>query len=414
MSAVVQDPVTGVGARGAAWGRRLASRVSVSLRPALRCVRPTGWVVAVLGVLCLVIGRWGAWRELTTVGAMSVGILLLCAIFLLGRTQVEVALRVSPQRLSVGEPPVAGDMRTTNTGARPLLGAEMELPVGSATHRFRLPVLGKGAEHTETFLVPSTRRSVVPVGPVRTRRGDPLGLFSRTVERAGVQEIFIRPRSAPLEALGAGLMRDLEGMETPALSASDLAFHALREYVPGDDMRHVHWLSSAKSDQLMVRQYLDTRRSHITVVIDVNPASYPDSEEFELVCSVAASIVRRSVVDGFQVTVVHGLQVVSEQSASELLDALCRVAPIGDSLVEATLLASRTAPDTSLLFLLSGTGLEFAQAQRASVAFGPEVSRYAIRADCTSPAAVQETNGLPVLSLPSLDALPGLLRWVVR
>ena len=57
---------------------------------------------------------------------------------------------------------------------------------------------------------------------------------------------------------------------------SDLAFHALREYVPGDDLRHVHWRSSARAGELLVRQYHDTRRNHATVVVDADPAAYPD------------------------------------------------------------------------------------------------------------------------------------------
>ena len=52
---------------------------------------------------------------------------------------------------------------------------------------------------------------------------------------------------------------------------SDLAFHALREYQPGDDRRYVHWRSSAKHGRLLVRQFLDTRRSHLAVVVDTDP-----------------------------------------------------------------------------------------------------------------------------------------------
>ena len=72
-------------------------------------------------------------------------------------------------------------------------------------------------------------------------------IFSRDVAWTPVREMLVRPPMVPLDSLGAGLLRDLEGVSTDAVSQSDLAFHALREYVPGDDLRHVHWRSSAKA-----------------------------------------------------------------------------------------------------------------------------------------------------------------------
>ena len=71
------------------------------------------------------------------------------------------------------------------------------------------------------------RRGVIAVGPATTRRGDPLSLFSRDVTWTDVAEILVRPPMVPLDSLGAGLLRDLEGVPTDAVSQSDLAFHAL-------------------------------------------------------------------------------------------------------------------------------------------------------------------------------------------
>ena len=150
----------------------------------------------------------------------------------------------------------------------------LELPVGSMVHRYAVPRLGPDETHEESFTIRTERRGVIPVGPATTRRGDPLAMLSRDVEWTDVVEILVRPPMVPMDSLGAGLLRDLEGVSTDAVSQSDLAFHALREYVPGDDLRHVHWRSSAKAmaaaddTQLLVRQYLDTRRSHVTVVVD--------------------------------------------------------------------------------------------------------------------------------------------------
>ena len=82
------------------------------------------------------------------------------------------------------------------------------------------------------------------------------------------------------------------GVPSDQVSMSDLAFHALREYVPGDDLRHVHWRSSARAGQLLVRQYHDTRRTHATLLVDTRRDAYAESD-FELALSVAASLTTR-------------------------------------------------------------------------------------------------------------------------
>ena len=82
---------------------------------------------------------------------------------------------------------------------------------------------------------------------------------------------------------------------------SDLAFHALREYVPGDDLRRVHWRSSAKADTLLVRQYHESRSMHAAVVVDDDPRSYASADELETAISVGASLAIRAMTDGFDV-----------------------------------------------------------------------------------------------------------------
>ncbi|WNY34530.1 DUF58 domain-containing protein [Curtobacterium flaccumfaciens] len=99
-------------------------------------------------------------------------------------------------------------------------------------------------------------------------------------------------------------MRDLEGQATTDLSPSDIAFHAIREYMPGDDPRTIHWKSTAKSGALMVRQFEDTRRSHLVVALGIARGEFADDEEFELAVSAAASLGARAIRDGREVSVV--------------------------------------------------------------------------------------------------------------
>src|SRR5690606_1690719 len=103
-------------------------------------------------------------------------------------------------------------------------------------------------------------------------------------------ELFVHPRTVPLHGSSSGFLKDLEGRPTKDLSSSDVSSHALREYAPGDDRRHVHWKTSARTGTLMVRQFEETRRSHLAVVLSTNAADYDDPEEFELAVSVAGSL----------------------------------------------------------------------------------------------------------------------------
>jgi hypothetical protein len=352
-------------------------------------------------------------------GATCLLLLALCLPFLVGRTRVRVVISLEPSRVVAGGS-VSGNVDVTNTSGRRMLPTLLELPVGQAVHRYGVPSLAADATNEESFTVRTERRGVIGVGPAITRRGDALGLFSRDSVWAPLQEILVRPPLVPLEEMGAGLLRDLEGVTTDALSQSDLAFHALREYVPGDDLRHVHWRSSAKAmgatgeAQLLVRQYLDTRRSHATVVVDDAAGSWSGEDAFETAMSAAASILVRAVTDDFETSFVCGSSVSSGTDGNRALDAVCRAGLGRHGLVGSARQALQMAPDTSLLFLLSGgaTGLE--TVLRASAVFPPEVRRLALLISDGGEPGVSEVGGLSVLRLGDKDELAGLLRWSVR
>lgn len=371
-----------------------------------------GWAVLAVALCCAVLARLGGWPELAAVAIIGGVLLVLAAIFLLGRTQVEVTVDVQPQRAALGAP-VSGAVTVTNRARTPLLPILLELPIGEGAARFRLPTLTPAAAHEELFVVPTERRGVYDVGPATTRRGDPLGLLSNDRVWSEAVEVFVRPRLVALDALGGGLLRDLEGVTTDALSSSDLAFQTLREYTPGDDLRHVHWRSSAKLGTLLVRQYVDTRRSHATVIIDQSPDSYTAPDDFETAVSVAASVAVRASVDEFDVSLVCGEHAAGGEGIT-VLDACCRVAPGPRPLVEAAGAAAELAPDTSLLLVVTGARAGFEAMQRAAAQFPSEVARYVVQVDPRQRTRRTDSGSVPVLGLQRLDDLPALLHGSVR
>ena len=386
---------------------------------ALEVVRPIGWLLLVIGLGTGVVAEVAQWREFAVLSVACLALLVLALPFLLGRTSVAVDLRLQPERVAAGESVAAGVAVTNRASAR-LVPTTLEVPVGSAIHRYGISSLAPGATHEESFTIRTERRGVIPVGPAMTRRGDPVGIFSRDVVWTPVREVLVRPHLVPMESLGAGLLRDLEGVSTDAVSQSDLAFHALREYVPGDDLRHIHWRSSAKvmastgESALLVRQYLDTRRSHATIVVDDRLASWGDPEDFETAMAVAASIAVRAVLDEFDVSFVCGSHASSGSDGHLALDAVCRADFGPRGVVESGRQASMLAPDTSLAFFVGGSATEFTDLLRAAAAFPPEVRRFGIVVEPDGASRVTETGGLPVLHLAAKEDLGGLLRWSVR
>lgn len=396
--------------RGAVWATDVAQPVTSRVGPAWATITPAARALMVVGVVCWLLAAFVGWAEMAVVAAGILVLLGIAALFMIGHTNLAVRMFVEPPRVTVGES-VTGEIEVRNKAKTPLLPIRIELPVGGGGVAFDLPALRPGNTHSELFVVPTERRGVIPVGPVTTGRGDALGLFRRDVTWSEITEIFVHPAITPLEPLGAGLIRDLEGNTSEHVSQSDLAFHALREYSPGDDLRHIHWRSSARHGHLLVRQFLDTRRSHINVIVDADPASYRDEQDFETAVSAAASLLVRAIMDGYDVTFLCGAHAMTRGTGRTALDACSRAELSGERLTEVAGRGSRLAPDTSLVCLVTGPGASFTSLQRAAAQFPIEVSKTAINVDGSAKATFKSAGDLPLLTLGKLSELPGLLKW---
>jgi uncharacterized protein (DUF58 family) len=146
-----------------------------------------------------------------------------------------------------------------------------------------------------SYPVPTDRRGVVPIGPLRVTRQDPLGLAAVSRGHGDAVRVWVHPRIHPLTAVPAGVARSLDG-RVDRVAHGSITFDTLREYVVGDELRHVHWRTSARVGELMVRERLDTSLPRIAVLLDDRAASYPRAPEaFESACEAAASVVAAAV-----------------------------------------------------------------------------------------------------------------------
>jgi uncharacterized protein (DUF58 family) len=118
------------------------------------------------------------------------------------------------------------------------------------------------------------------------------------------------------------MARSLDG-RIDKVPQGTITFDSLREYVIGDELRRVHWRSSAKVGELMVREQLDTSEPTIVVLLDDRAAAHPQvrdglSASFEAACEAAASIIAAAVREDLPVS----LHLVSGMDSGPFLDVL--------------------------------------------------------------------------------------------
>ena len=389
------------------WMRRI--------HPVLDVVSPVGWAVAGVAAACWIAGLTLHVTELNVVALALTVPLVIAALFVLGKANYKVTLDLQTHRVVVGTRAV-GRVEVMNPTQRDILPSRIELTVGQATAQFLVPRLAAAQSHEELFAVPTKRRAVLVVGPVRSVRDDPLSLMRRQVTWAKEQELFVHPRTVRLDEAASGFLRDLEGTPSSDLSSSDIAFHALRDYAPGDDRRHVHWRTTARTGKLMVRQFEETRRSHVVVALDNLAEHYASEEEFELAVSVAASISAQTFREEKELTPFTFDARQRTASFRPMMDDYTLVEQLGEriSFHELGQKASDLAPNASAVMMVVGPHATARELNAAANQLPIGVMAVAIR--CVEDAEVQRSaiGSLDVVTLGSLDTLARALRAVGR
>jgi uncharacterized protein (DUF58 family) len=318
----------------------------------------SGWTVAVLAVVAYVGGWQLGWVELMVVAAGCLIVLAVALPFVIGRLALDVERTLEPERITVGDKAVAV-MRVTNPRRTPLASRTIEEHVGGRPLRLDVPPLGPGRSTEAVYPLPTSRRGLVHVGPALIVKSDLLNLMRREIAQTDVQTLWVHPRVAALRPLPVGFAKDLEGPTSDASPAGDVAFHALREYELGDDHRHIHWMSTARTGTLMVRHYVDNRRPNITVVVDTEIDSYRSEQQFDLAIEVAASLGVSSLLHGQPAAVWIDRDVVIGQNRpagrTDLLDRLTLAeGATGTDVGDAALHALRAEAGTSALVVVTG------------------------------------------------------------
>ncbi|MTV24889.1 DUF58 domain-containing protein [Nitriliruptoraceae bacterium ZYF776] len=220
-------------------------------------------------------------------------VVLAAVVHLVRPPDLHVDRRLSPARVRKGELAIA-HLRLRNRARRTFTGAVGIQRVGDVEVEVALPRLRRGDEDVRTSVLPSGQRGRHEVAPLVLRRADPFDLVRAEQRHGRADELLVLPRVLPFRALHDTRRRSLEGVADDTTPNGTMTFHQMREYVPGDDVRRIHWPSTARvahTGTLVVRQDVDDAQPFVVVLADTRPEAYPDLDTRELAIDAAASAV---------------------------------------------------------------------------------------------------------------------------
>lgn len=268
----------------------------------------TGWWVLIVSAATGVFGRLIGGIEFIVPGAVGVLSVALAVLWrrLLPLGRLSVRKRLSPLRVPVGDSAQV-DLELRNGGSRRTPVLRLHDAV-RGTRGFSVevaPIASRGGRSQASYRVGTAGRGVQEIGPVTIRDSDPFGLVQRDRRVPGVLRLVVHPRietigSPPRSASQDSPLAKLQH-QSPGLRDED--FHGLRPYTPGDDLRRVHWLSSARQDELQVRQSRPPHQGLLSVVIDTRPPGDLVAS-LDVTTSIAGSIAA-SVLDAGDATLIE-------------------------------------------------------------------------------------------------------------
>jgi uncharacterized protein (DUF58 family) len=286
--------------------------------------------------------------DLVRVGALLI-ILPLVAALIARRSRYRLACsrRLDPARVPAGQPTeVTARLENVSRMRTAVLLAEDVTPYSLGTRpRFVLDEIEPGGNRELSYEIRSDTRGKFTIGPLRVRVADAFGLveisrsFSTTSTLVVTPKIFPLPRAA---AQSSWLGEGDGGMRTISAIGEDDA--APRAYQDGDGLRRVHWRSTARYGQLMVRREEHQWRNSASVFLDTRRSAHAGSgasATFEFAVSAAASFGAHLTEEGFRARLITEAGEIAPRGTFQdtLLDMLAVISPSR----EASLLAGTAA-----------------------------------------------------------------------
>ena len=335
-------------------------------------VRGRSFVTA--GAAAVICGLLIPEPDLLRIGALMMALPLLSA-FGAGRARYRLSCvrRVVPARLPVGQT-AAVTVRLVNVSRlrTGLLLADDTVPYALGSRpRFVFEGIGGGGSREYTYELGADTRGKYTIGPLRVRVADSFGLVSITRAFTSTSTLTVTPTIVALSRpplAGSWLGDSDSGRRSIAASGDDDA--APRAYRTGDSLHRVHWRSTARYGELMVRREEQYWRNSASLFLDGRRTGY-SAAMFELAVTAAASIGVHLAGEGFDARFVTELGEVPRQGSfrDTLLDTLAVLQPSRAIRLDAGVKALGSA-DGQLIAVLgeltAGQAQELASARRGN------------------------------------------------
>ncbi|MEY9857854.1 uncharacterized protein (DUF58 family) [Catenulispora sp. GAS73] len=335
----------------------------------------SGVGMAVAALVLLGLGAAGDYPELVALALAALACLAVAALWMLLRPDLAATREIRPERVTAGEP-AFGVITLSNEARRrspPILAEEA---VAAIRVPVSIPSLAPGATSTCTYPLPTAARGVFQVGPLTIGHSDPLRLMQVGRAYNTYSTLFVHPRVRQVAPVPTGHTRDMDGPTSSFSQHGGIAFHSLREYVPGDDWRLVHWKSTARTGDLMVRHNVVPNQPRLIVVLDTSSRPYSE-DSFEDAVSAAASLALAAIRDGFplEVRTTGGQAMTVErggEGATAALDLLAAAAVSADDPGLAALPGLVSFGESEALGVITG------QPEAAALAVLPAIRRHVL------------------------------------
>ena len=362
---------------------------------------PNGRIIAAATVVLLIAGLIAGYPALVGVGG-ALGAALVIGLILVSRpTRLDTERRIVPDRV-VADGEAFSVLTVTNKAHRRSGAGIVRERIGDRHVPVELPALDPGESAVLRRSLPTESRGIFPVGPLTIRRGDPLGLLLRGADESDRARLIVHPATHRVNPFPSGVNRDLDGTPSGESSDAGIAFSGLREYVPGDDLRMIHWRSSARAGELMVRYNVDNQQPRTAVILDTR-ASLHDEDSFEDAIRAAASVVVAAMERKFPFTLrtTCGRVVDDRGSRTAVMDMFSALQPDPEPQTDLRTLGIRASHDPVGLSLACITGRATVDDLRG---LGPLRARFEqltiVRVGTGARAGVFELAGAVLINAP--------------
>ncbi|MGV1035767.1 MAG: DUF58 domain-containing protein [Candidatus Nanopelagicales bacterium] len=356
--------------------------------------------VPVVSLLAFLLGYPG-------VGYAAFGIIVLIAVagLLVAKPPTSNLDRsVDPAHVTRGE---SATVRLGRRNRSPVPAAPLEATdrIGHLDVHVTIPLAAPATRSEASYRFVTTKRGHLTIGPAVLTRRDPWGLFQRSRQVGEAGELLVYPRVLPMGPpdILARLGRDAGAADVAA--GSD-RFHTLREYVVGDELRKIHWPSSARTGVLVVKQMVDSPRPRLLVFLDCETSTYPTEDSFEQAVDATASLANAIAGTGVPMTVVAGqnhaeVEVTRPDDLAKLLETLAVVDGESQPMSSAKLRGRVISTRATAIVAVTGPGTGFLSALTGVRSIIGEAALY--RLGSPAPPAVSRRRGLVVVDAATAE-----------